>query len=45
MKSWSTQMAGERGPLGPTDLLTLPGEDWSPLGKRLKEEKLEIGIE
>src|SRR6218665_3164156 len=41
MKSWLTQTAGagrtpygERGLLRPTGLLTLPGEDWSPPGKR-----------
>src|SRR6218665_2801329 len=41
LKSWLTQTAcvrrtplGERGLLRPTGLLTLPGEDWSPSGKR-----------
>src|SRR6218665_429672 len=41
LKSWLKQTAGvgrtpwgERGLLRPTGLLTLPGEDWSPPGKR-----------
>jgi len=41
LKSWLTQATivgrtpwGERGILGPAGLLKLPGEDWSPPGKR-----------
>ena len=37
-------LQGERGPLGPTGLLTLPGEDWSPPGKRPRNSYMTMDL-